>query len=224
MSIQQAVRVVGISILLATVHIQTLAQPQPSAVEVSVEVEALLGKTAVLKINGQRETLSVGQTVAGVTLIAAEPTAAIVQINGQSQTLGLSERVGTTYREPRELVVTIARDAMLKYETNATINGRSALVLVDTGANIVAISGKQATAMNIEYSSGELTTVETASGVTSAHAITLQSVVVGGIEVNNVPALVVEGVFPGTILLGMSYLKHVKLQEHNGILSLSRSQ
>jgi aspartyl protease family protein len=36
--------------------------------------------------------------------------------------------------------------------------------------------------------------------------------------------MVVDGEYPTTILLGMSFLRHVKLQEHNGILSLSRSQ
>jgi aspartyl protease family protein len=46
---------------------------------------------------------------------------------------------------------------------------------------------------------------------------------VGGIEVENVLATVVEGNYPVTILLGMSYLKHVKLQEHNGVLTLSRT-
>ena len=63
----------------------------------------------------------------------------------------------------------------------------------------------------------------TASGQTAAHAIILQSVNVGGIQVESVPALVVEGAYPASVLLGMSYLRHVKLQEHNGILSLSRS-
>jgi aspartyl protease family protein len=56
-----------------------------------------------------------------------------------------------------------------------------------------------------------------------AYSVTLQSVSVGGIQVDNVPATVLEGVFPGTVLLGMSYLRHVKLQEHNGILSLTRT-
>jgi aspartyl protease family protein len=201
-----------------------LASAQVSAEQISVEIEALLGNTAVININGERQTLRMGQTVDGVTLLAADPHSATVEINGQSQTLGLSQRVGTAYLEPTERVVTIARDAMMKYQTNATINGRSALVLVDTGANIVAISGEQAKAMNIDYSAGEPATVETASGLSSAHGITLRSVVVGGIEVNNVPAMVVDGAFPATILLGMSYLRHVKLQEHNGILSLSRSE
>jgi aspartyl protease family protein len=214
MSIQRALRVLVISVLLTIV--------QSSVGQVSVEVEALLGKTAVMNINGQRQTLRVGQTVDGVTLVAAEPTAATLEINGRVQTVGLSQRVGTAYLEPAEQVVTIARDAMMQYHTNAAINGRGALVLVDTGANMVAISGDMAKALSIDYSTGKPATVETASGLTSAHAITLQSVVVGEIEVNNVPAMVVEGAYPATILLGMSYLRHVKMQEHNGILSLSR--
>jgi aspartyl protease family protein len=38
-----------------------------------------------------------------------------------------------------------------------------------------------------------------------------------------VRASVVEGNFPGTILLGMTYLQHVEIQESNGVLSLSKA-
>jgi aspartyl protease family protein len=34
---------------------------------------------------------------------------------------------------------------------------------------------------------------------------------------------VVEGDFPATVLLGMTYLQHVKMQEHQGVLTLSRA-
>jgi aspartyl protease family protein len=193
-----------------------------TAQQATVEVEALLGSTAVLLINGQRQTLKEGQSADGVTLVSTAPTTATVEINGQSQTLGLTRRVGTAYQQLEEKVVTIARDGAMRYQTTAAINGRNALVLVDTGANTVAISSNQAKAMGIDYSSGTPTTVETASGLTAAHAITLQSVMVGEIAVDNVPAMIVDGAYPATILLGMSYLRHVKLQEHNGILSLSR--
>lgn len=193
-----------------------------TAQQVTVEVEALLGSTAVLLVNGQRQTLKTGQSADGVTLVSTAPTTATVEINGQSQTLGLTRRVGTAYQQIEEKVVTIARDAAMRYQTTATINGRNVLVLVDTGANAVAISSNQARSMGIDYSSGTPTTVETASGLTAAHAITLQSVMVGEIAVDNVPAMIVDGAYPATILLGMSYLRHVKLQEHNGILSLSR--
>jgi len=193
-----------------------------TAQQATVEVEALLGSTAVLLINGQRQTLKTGQSADGVTLVATARITATVEIDGRTQTLGLTRRVGTAYQQPEEKVVTIARDAAMRYQTTATINGRSTLVLVDTGANTVAISSNQAKVMGIDYSDGTPTTVETASGLTAAHAITLQSVMVGEIAVDNVPAMIVDGAYPATILLGMSYLRHVKLQEHNGILSLSR--
>lgn len=189
----------------------------------AVELEALLGNTAVLMINGQRKTLRVGQSQDGVTLLATQAASATVEVDGRSATIGLSQRVGTRYQQPREQVVNIARDAAMQYQTNAVINGRSTLVLVDTGANTVAISAAQARSMNIDYSGGAPAQVETASGLSTGYAITLQSVVVGGIAVHNVPAMVVEGDYPATVLLGMSFLQHVKLQEHNGILSLSRS-
>ncbi len=211
-----------LTIVLAAIGLLLLALPGRAAAS-SVEVEALLGKTAVLLINGERKTLRVGQSFAGVTLVATEPTMATLDIEGKSQTVGLSQRVGTNFQETREQVVTIPRDEMLQYQTTATINGRSVLVLVDTGANMVAISAAQARTMNIDYGIGKPTKVETASGLSSAYAVTLQSVNVGGIQVDNVPAMVVEGAYPATVLLGMSYLRHVKLQEHNGILSLSRS-
>lgn len=209
------------AILVGTCLLMTVLQVRSE--QTSVEVEALLGKTAVLMINGQRQTLRVGESAGGITLVATQPSEATVEINGRTQTLGLSQRVGTAYQVREEQVVTIARDAAMQYQTSATINGRSALVLVDTGANMMAISSEKAKGMNIDYSAGTPAMVETASGRTAAYAITLQSVVVGEIEVNNVPAMVVDGAYPSTILLGMSYLQHVKLQEHNGILSLSRS-
>lgn len=189
----------------------------------SVELEALLGNTAVLMINGQRQTLRVGQSRDGVTLVATQASTATLQIDGRTETIGLSQRVGTLYHAPQEKVVTIARDSAMQYQTTAIINGRSVLVLVDTGANTVALSAAQARAMNIDYSGGVPGKVETASGVSTGYEIALQSVVVGGIEVNSVPAMVIEGDYPATVLLGMTFLRHVKMQENNGILSLSRS-
>ena len=52
----------------------------------------------------------------------------------------------------------------------------------------------------------------------------LRSVNVGGIKVNNVPATVIEGEFPNYVLLGMTYLRHVKMEENQGVMTLSRTQ
>jgi aspartyl protease family protein len=188
-----------------------------------IEVEALFTDAAVLQIDGERKMLRAGQSYRGVTLVAAYSRTATLEVDGETMVLGISRRVGTQYEAPEPQVVTIPRDAKLQYQTTATINGRSVPVLVDTGANIVALNSAHARMLGVDYGSGAPARVETASGTVNARVVTLGSVDVGGIRVENVQASVVEGDFPGTILLGMTYLKHVKMQEANGILSLSRA-
>ena len=211
--------------LIATATLITLALGvgRSFAASPSVEVQALFTDTAVLKIDGQRKTLRAGQSYGGVTLVTASSRKATLEIDGVETVVGISSRVGVNYQIPKEQVVTITRDDRLQYHTTATVNGRNVQVLVDTGANVVAMSSVQAQALGVDYSAGIPSKVETASGLVSAHLVTLRSISVGGINVDNVQASVVEGAFPATILLGMTYLQHVKMQENNGVLSLSRA-
>jgi aspartyl protease family protein len=188
-----------------------------------VEVEALFTDAAVLKIDGERKMLRAGQTYKGVTLVAAHSRTATLEVDGETMELGTSRRIVTHYESAESQVVNIPRDALLQYQTSATINGRSVQVLVDTGANVVALNSRQAQALGVDYSAGRPGRVETASGSVNAWVVTLRSVDVGGIRVDNVQASVVEGDFPSTILLGMTYLRHVKMQETDGVLSLSRA-
>jgi aspartyl protease family protein len=188
-----------------------------------IEVEALMPDTAVLKIDGERKVLKAGQTYKGVTLISAYSRTATLEVDGKQVVMGISRRIGADYQEPAEQVVTIRRDERLQYNTSVLINGRSLPALVDTGANLVALSSDQAKMLAIDYETGVQSRVETASGLVNAWLITLRSVSVGGIRVDNVQATVVEGSYPSTVLLGMSYLKHVDIKENNGVLSLSRA-
>ena len=188
-----------------------------------IAVEALFTDAAVLRIDGERKMLKSGQAHKGVTLLAAHAQVATIEVNGKTLELGLSRHVGTRYATPEDQVVSIPRDALMQYQTNASINGRSVQVLVDTGANVVALNSTQAGALGLDYTAGSQTRVETASGTVSAWLVTLNSVDVGGIQVDNVQATVVEGDFPSTILLGMTYLRHVKMNETGGVLSLSRA-
>ena len=209
--------------VVTAIIVMSLVAGRSMAAGPIIEVEALFTDAAVLQIDGQRKTLKVGQSYGGVTLVAAYSRTATLDVNGKQMVVGISRRIGSTYQEPKEQVVTIQRDAMLQYQTTAHINGRKVQVLVDTGANVVAMSSVHAKSLGIDYSKGISSKVETASGLINAHVITLRSVSVGGIKVDGVRASVVEGKFPGTILLGMTYLQHVEIQESNGVLSLSRA-
>ena len=188
-----------------------------------VEVEALFTSAAVLKIDGDRKMLKAGQSYKGVTLLAAHSRTATLEVDGEIVELGTSRRIGTRYEAMKSQVVDIPRDAMLQYQTSASINGRTVQVLVDTGANVVALNSRHAQSLGVDYSAGIPGRVQTASGSVNAWVVTLQSVDVGGIRVDNVRASVVEGDYPSTILLGMTYLQHVRMQEVDGVLSLSRA-
>ncbi|MFK7976182.1 MAG: TIGR02281 family clan AA aspartic protease [Halioglobus sp.] len=202
-----------------------LSSPSAFAVQASsIAVEALFPNAAVLKVQGQRKMLKAGQTHKGVTLVSAGSTSVVVEIEGKRHTLGLSRHVGSAFEEVEAQSIALNRDKRNQYQTNILINGRSVLALVDTGATTVAMSGTQARALGIEYYGGTKGQVSTASGLADAYSITLRSVSVGGIEVGSVRASVVEGDYPDIVLLGMTYLRHVKMEEQGGVLTLSRTR
>lgn len=188
----------------------------------TVEVQGLFTGAAVLKVDGTAKMLRVGQSFAGVTLVDANSQQATLEIAGERHVMKMSQRISSSYLQPKIIEVSITRDAALQYKSSAAINGHRVEVLVDTGANLIAMNSEHAAAMEVDYAAGETMRVETASGVQAAKLVNLRSVDVGGIRVENVRAAVIEGGFPSTILLGMSFLKHVDMKESGGILSLSR--
>lgn len=209
--------------ITALVAALSLAASGLRAAPPDVEVEALFTDAAVLLINGQRKMLRAGQSFDGVTLVAAHSSTATLEVDGATRELGLSRRVGTNFQAAQSRVVEIPRDAQLQYQTTATINGKRVRVLVDTGANVVAMNSRHAADLGVDYRTGLPGQVETAGGILQAWQVTLRSVDVGGIRVDGVQASVVEGEFPVNVLLGMTYLRHVEMQETKGVLSLSRS-
>ena len=200
-----------------------LIAPTLRAAPPRIEVEGLFTDAAVLQIDGERKMLKAGQSYKAVTLVAAYSRTATLEVDGQTMVLGISRRVGTRYESAEVQVVSIPHDANMQYQTTAAINGRSLQVLVDTGANVVALNSGHARALGLDYRVGVPARVETASGSVEAWFVTLRTVDVGGIRVDNVEATVVEGNFPSTVLLGMTYLRHVKMEEAGGVLSLSRA-
>lgn len=185
-----------------------------------VEAVALMKNAAMLRIDGQQKLLRAGGSVQGVRLISANPKQAVVEVDGQRYTLTLSRKIAGSYQAPAERELIINRNNQFQYLTLAEINGRPTEALVDTGANLVALSSKDADAMGIDYRSGRPSHVATASGTTRGWHIVLREVNVGGIRVPHVPATVIPGDFPRHVLLGMTFLQHVHLREQDGVLYL----
>lgn len=189
-----------------------------------VRAEGLFKNGAVLNIDGKRRILKAGQTSPeGVRLLSANPRQARIEMNGKRHSLGLSKTISTDFAAPAKRRVVVSKLRHNSYYTSGTINGQTVKMLIDTGATSVAMNSKVAKRLGIDYLlHGKKGKVRTASGITTAYYFNLNSVGVGGITVNNVAASVIEGDFPHEILLGMSYLSHVKMEEHQGVLSLQQ--
>lgn len=187
-----------------------------------VRLVGLFKNTAVLQIKGAQRTLKVGKTSPeGVKLISTERNAVVVDINGEAHRLGLARAVSRYAKEEQQSHI-VAINRRGQYFTAGSINGRPVQFLVDTGATAVAMNTEQARHLGIDFSRGEPTQVGTAGGIVKAYSLTLDSVKVGGIEVRNVDAAILEGVYPAVALLGMTYLRHVKISEADGVLTLTR--
>ncbi|MEM1404169.1 MAG: TIGR02281 family clan AA aspartic protease [Pseudomonadota bacterium] len=185
-----------------------------------VVVEALLPGLAVMRIDGQRVKLRAGESHKGITLVEANSRTALLEIDGKQQRLGVSQRISAQFSAPESRVVTIPRNSQLQYRTIAQINGARLNVVVDTGANIVALNAAHARAAGIAEDEGQPSQVQTAGSIVEARRVMLDSVDVGGIRVNRVLATVIDGEFPVDVLLGMSFLQHVDLEESEGILTM----
>lgn len=198
------------------------AQAQASA-SAPVEVVGLFNGRAVLRIPGIGEKLlRVGQQQGGVTLLAADANSARIRYQDQTLRLTLSSRIAGSYRAAAKAQVSINADSLGQYQVRGAINDRFVNFLVDTGASVVAVSSRTADSLGIEYLSGQRGTVQTAQGVAESFFVNLDKVTVGGITVPNVQAAIIRGDYPVEILLGMSFLKVVKMEEDGGVLMLTK--
>jgi aspartyl protease family protein len=188
----------------------------------SVVVRGLFDKAVLLEIDGQQRFLRVGERdVSGMRLIYADPLEALVEIDGVRKVLKLNNQVGARYQAPVSRVVVLRKNTFKEYRSRVTVNGKIIEAVLDTGANTVAMSSQDAERLGIRYALGEPTQVATASGVSHGWSITLDSIEIGEISAYHVAAVVIEGNYPHVMLLGMSFLEHVDMQEKNNILTLS---
>jgi aspartyl protease family protein len=187
-----------------------------------LEVVGLFKNRAVVRIAGGEILLKAGETKDGVTLISADANQAHVRYGGEDYRLSLSNRVAGEFRAAKQSQVMITSDQYGQYHVRGAVNNRFTSFLVDTGASVVAISSATAASLGIEYGSGEKGVLYTAQGTTDSYFVNLDEVVVGGITAYNVKGAVIEGDYPVEPLLGMSFLRSVRMEENLGVLTLTQ--
>lgn len=192
------------------------------AAENRLQLVGQFGNKAVLLINGTQRIISINQvSPEGIRLLSVERDYVMVSDNGNRRKVGFSSHTNTQYEERETIKVDIWADNRGSYHIPGSINGQVVNFLVDTGATSIAMNEMVARRLGIDFRYlGQPVRASTASGVATGYAIKLAAVKVGAIEINNVEAIVLEGGFPTKVLLGMSFLRHVKFERNNNLMTL----
>lgn len=83
----------------------------------------------------------------------------------------------------------------------------------------------QAKKIGIRYDkTGVPANISTASGYEKAYRVRLKSVSVGDIKQTNVEAFVIEGDHPGPILLGMTFLGSLDVEQSGAAMTLTQKK
>jgi len=193
-----------------------------SAHATEVNVVGLFNGKAMVSINGgKHRVMAAGESSPeGVKLISADSSTAVLEIDGKRQTLGMGKSASIPSADGGgNQSALLAADLRGHFVTTGSINGTSTRMMVDTGASMVSMGKDEAKRLGISYLNGERGAVSTANGVVPAYRVTLNTVSVGGITLNQVEGLVQDSSMP-FVLLGMSFLKRLEIKQDGTNMTL----
>ena len=172
---------------------------------------------------GAPKAVGVGETWQGVKVVSTSGEQAVVELNGQRQTLRVGEapmRLGAT-EAPKGNKIVLSAGTGGHFITQGAINGRAVQFMVDTGATSIAMGQADADRLGIDYRKGQLSRGNTANGPVSVYQVKLASVRVGDVEIYDVDAAVLP-TGATHVLLGNSFLNRFQMTRFNDQLVLER--
>jgi aspartyl protease family protein len=211
--------IIRISLLVVLLSTATAA----AAVN-KITVVGLFKDTAIVVIDGTRRLLRSGDTSPeGVTLVSATSIEAVLEIDGEQKRYGLGGQIGGSYARSEQPKVRIWPTPNHMYLVTGSINGFPVDFIVDTGATLVSLSGKEAKRLGIDYRVvGTPGRSSTASGIEEIYLVKLNKVRVGDIELRDIQGAVHDGDFPPAVLLGMSFLGRLTMRQDGQVLELEK--
>lgn len=195
-----------------------------------VNVVGLFSNKAIITINGGApQSLSAGQIKDGVKLVSADSSSATFIVEGKRQVLKMGQAASVAASASSSSdeggvnnPVNLYADSAGHFFGNLTINGASLRYVVDTGATTVALNSGDAKYAKIDYEKGQKVNMSTANGVVEAYLVTLNTLKIGTIVLNNVQATVLEGGSPPVVLLGMSAQNRLDVKRENSVMTLTK--
>jgi len=194
----------------------------------TVAAIALFNDRAMLSVDGNKaKIIRAGSIYKGVKVISSNTSEAVIEIDGKRKTLRLNGTaviggsLGASSNRTASSIVLYENEVGF-FEASGLVNGRSIRFLVDTGANLVVFNSRQATRLGINYLSGERGFASTASGLAPMYTLNIDSISLGGLELKDIKAGVIEGGFPEIPLLGMTFLSRLHMNRAGQTMVLKK--
>ena len=206
---------------LAVLALAATAQAQ------SVNLSGMLGAKALLVVDGGApKAVGAGESWHGVKVISTQGDSAVVELDGKRQSLHVGEAPvsvggGGAASGSAGARLVLTADSGGHFMVQGQINGKSATMVVDTGATGVVIAEAEAQRMGLKYSNGLPMKVSTANGVVPAWYIKLNTLRIGDISSYDVDGVVTSGSMP-YVLLGNSFLSRFQMTRTNDQMVLEK--
>jgi aspartyl protease family protein len=192
----------------------------------SVTLSGMVGSKALLIVDGSApKIVAAGDEFKGVKVISTQGDSAVLMISGKRMNVrvgdapaSVGEQSGS--KSSGSKIVLTAGDGG-HFLAAGSINGKSVQFMVDTGATTVAMGAAEAKRMGIDYTSGKPVRMSTANGQALGYLLTLNSVRIGDVEVQNVEAIIAQQSMP-YVLLGNSFLTRFSMRRDNDQMVLER--
>lgn len=207
---------VGLAWLAATVT----AQAQSVALSGMLGAKALL-----VVDGSAPKAVGAGESFRGVKVISTQGDSAVVELDGKRQSLRVGEAPvsvgsgGASGTSGTRLVLTAGTGG--HFLVQGQINGKAATMVIDTGATAVVLDEAQAQRMGLKYNTNLPMTVSTANGVIPAWYVKINTLRVGDLTLYDVDGVVTSGSMP-YVLLGNSFLSRFQMTRTNDQMVLEK--
>lgn len=130
-----------------------------------------------------------------------------------------NQRLFTTLNQAGDTELVLKRNRAGHYLSPGEINGVPVTFLLDTGASMVAVSLSVAEKAGLQR--GPQIESVTASGIVPSWLTEISRLTFGPIVMRDVRATIIPSMPEDEVLLGMSFLKHLHLEQQGDVLRIS---
>ena len=191
-----------------------------TAQAVEINLIAIMGSKAMVEVDGARKLMEAGQSASGAKLLNVSADAVVFEAGGRKLTLSMDNRSIKSNISPEGGKKLVMPNDNGHFYAGLAINGLPLRGVVDTGATVLTLSSTHARAAGIDLSRATAGTAVTAQGTVATRQTTINTLRLGDIVLHNIDALVIDGQFPPTPLIGMNVLQRFTMQREADRLTL----